>query len=249
MPSASHEADNALRVLHWNIHSWRDDAGRPNVESVTKLVKAIDPHVVSLVEVDESWGDHSSALGELAASTGYASIFAPAFEFGSDHPAGGFGNAILSKLPIQTVRQRQLVWPPRLYEGTEPSEPRTVLLIQVHANSGPIWIGSIHLPRADQNARIAALQRLATISGELTGPWLLVGDFNMPAATWQQQEPSFWAYSASDAPTYPARDPIEAIDYCVASLGLNIDVNVLNVPGSDHLPILVYYTLPSPIKR
>src|SRR3712207_5695451 len=128
MPSASHDAESALRVLHWNVHSWRDDAGRPNVESVTKLVKALEPHVVSLVEVDETWDDYPSSLDEVAAATGYASIFTPTFEFGTDHPVGGFGNAILSKLPIQTVRQRQLVWPPRLYSGTEPSEPRTVLL-------------------------------------------------------------------------------------------------------------------------
>lgn len=248
MPSTSHDSDSALRILHWNIHSWRDDVGRLNVESVANLVKATDPHVVSLVEVDESWDNHSSALSELASSTGHASIFAPTFEFGNGHPVGGFGNAILSKLPIQTVRQRQLVWPPRLYEGTESSEPRTVLFVRVDdANSGPIWIGSVHLPRADRNARIAAFQRLATITNELTCPWLLVGDFNMHAAAWREQESSLRAYPESDVPTYPACDPVEAIDYCVAPQGLDIDVNVLNAPGSDHLPILVYYKRPSTI--
>ena len=75
-----HQADE-LRMLHWNIHSWRDDAGASNLESVVNLVQATDPHVVSLVEVDESWG-YPSKLDEVADRCDYTSIFVPAFESG-----------------------------------------------------------------------------------------------------------------------------------------------------------------------
>src|ERR1700742_4494638 len=115
-PSHQGQADE-LRLLHWNIHSWRDDTGASNLEAVVNLVRRTDPHVVSLVEVDESWGQPSE-LAEVAERCGYASIFVPAFEFGQSEPAGGFGNALLSKLPILAVQQRQLVWPPRLYDGS-----------------------------------------------------------------------------------------------------------------------------------
>lgn len=240
MRSANHGPASELRILHWNIHSWRDDRSRSNVEAVAGLVQATDPHVVSLVEVDESWGDHPSLLDELTARTGHASIFVPTFEFGHDDPVGGFGNALLSKLPIQAVRQRQLVWPPRIYDGTEPSEPRSVLLVKVEAPPDMIWIGSAHLPRTDQSARTAALRRLTTIAHELAEPWLLVGDFNIPATEWPDQQ-SLRPYPTSHQPTYPAHDPVEAIDYCVAPDRLHIKVDILTAPGSDHLPILVHY--------
>jgi endonuclease/exonuclease/phosphatase family metal-dependent hydrolase len=237
--SSFHRPIGGLRILHWNIHSWRDDTGHPNIEAVAGLVRSTNPHVVSLVEVDElSSGD--STLDELAARTGYVSIFVPTFEFGDDqHPAGGFGNALLTRLPVHTVRQHQLLWPPRLYDGTEPSEPRSVLLAKVGTPPDTIWIGSTHLPRVDSTARTAALRRLVTIAQGLRESWLLVGDFNTPATGWPAQPSSWRTYPTSREPTYPARDPVEAIDYCVAPDELAVRVDVLDTPGSDHLPILV----------
>ncbi len=49
-----------LRMLHWNIHSWRDDAGAPNYAAVAGLIRETAPDVVSLVEVRESWGAPSA---------------------------------------------------------------------------------------------------------------------------------------------------------------------------------------------
>ena len=51
--SRDQDQTERLRVLHWNIHSWRDESGGSNLECVVDLMRAIDPHVVSLVEVDE----------------------------------------------------------------------------------------------------------------------------------------------------------------------------------------------------
>jgi endonuclease/exonuclease/phosphatase family metal-dependent hydrolase len=45
------QQDDQLRVLHWNIHSWRDASGASNLEAIADLVSEINPHVVSLVEV------------------------------------------------------------------------------------------------------------------------------------------------------------------------------------------------------
>jgi endonuclease/exonuclease/phosphatase family metal-dependent hydrolase len=227
-----------LRILHWNIHSWRDDAGTSNLESVVNLVRATDPHVVSLVEVDESWG-RPSELGEVANRCGYASIFVPTFEFGKDSPTGGFGNALLSKLPILAVQQRQLVWPPRLYDGSEPSEQRSVVFVKLQNAAGPVWIGSTHLPRSETDTRVDAAQRLAAITQDLTGHWLLLGDFNVPASVWLDAYPFLRAYPTPVEPTHPTKDPVEPIDYCVAPRELPIQAKVLPEAGSDHLPILV----------
>jgi endonuclease/exonuclease/phosphatase family metal-dependent hydrolase len=238
MTSPHQNQANELRMLHWNIHSWRDNVGASNLESVVHLVRATDPHVVSLVEVDEPWTGPST-LDEVANRCGYASIFMPAFEYGNDTPTGGFGNALLSKLPILAVRQRQLVWPPRLFDGSEPSEQRSVVFAKVQTVVRPVWIGSTHLPRREAATRTNAVHQLAVMTQELASPWLLLGDFNMPATAWLDTYPSVLAHPTPPKPTHPTQTPIEPIDYCVASQALPVHAEVLPEPGSDHLPILV----------
>jgi endonuclease/exonuclease/phosphatase family metal-dependent hydrolase len=234
------EPDQAseLRVLHWNIHSWRDDQEAPNLERVADLLEATDPAVVSLVEVDESWNS-PSVLDKLAARCGYVSVFSPTLEFGQDEPAGGFGNAILTRLPILTVRQRQLVWPVPSYDGSEPSEPRTAVFVKVQVGAQPTWIVSTHLPRTDANTRMAAVARLAKLVQKLDAPWMLVGDFNAPAAAWITKYGALRAHPDPAVATYPTKQPVEAIDYCVAPASLRVEAEVLGVEGSDHLAVLM----------
>lgn len=235
--------DDQLRILHWNIHSWRDAAGAVNLETITDLVRKTDPHVVSLVEVDEPWGMPES-LNELANRIGYAWIFAPSFEFGHDTPAGGFGNAFLTKLPILAVQHWQLLWPARLYDGTEPSEPRSAVFAKLSFFPVPLWLGSTHLPRSDAQARANTLDRLMTLTQKLDDHWLVCGDFNTPASSWLDNDRSALVCPEPAQPTYPANDqPVESIDYCVASPDLLVEGRVLPVGGSDHLPLLVFARL------
>jgi endonuclease/exonuclease/phosphatase family metal-dependent hydrolase len=227
-------AEAHIRVLHWNVHSWHDDSGTSNVDAVVELVRDTAADVVSLVEVDESWGV-ASCLGAVAERCGYASIFAPSFEYGRQQPTGGFGNALLTNLPISAVRQRQLVWPTTVYDGSEPSELRSVTL----AKLGSFWVGGTHLPRGDAEARTAALRRLIAVTEELDGVWLLCGDFNTPASSWIGGADAIVTAPRPERPTYPADRPVEAIDYCVASSGVSLDAEVLDVRGSDHFPVLI----------
>ncbi len=111
-------------------------------------------------------------------------MFVPAFEFGRDRPDGGFGNALLTRLPILAVEQWQLLWPPRRYDGSEPSEARSVLLVRVQQMRAPFWAGITHLPCKDGQARTDALRRLAMLTDNLTEPWLICGDFNTAASSW-----------------------------------------------------------------
>jgi endonuclease/exonuclease/phosphatase family metal-dependent hydrolase len=235
-----------LRVLHWNIHSWAQPrSGRSNLDPVEELIRATAPDVVSLVEVDEPW-DAPSPLAELAERCGYDWLFAPAFEHGDAAPRGGFGNALLSRLPIRAAIARQLTWPTTIYERTEPSEPRSVVLARIAAPGGANrWVGSTHLPRGDAAARTQAVQRLAGIVRTVREPWLVCGDFNTAAATWV--EPTGFAVAPDPAqPTYPGTDPTECIDYAVADANSVLDADVVAesgpAPASDHLPILVRWT-------
>jgi endonuclease/exonuclease/phosphatase family metal-dependent hydrolase len=240
MPVAeqAQQQDDQLRILHWNIHSWRDASDTSNLEAITDLIGDTNPHVVSLVEVDEPWG-MSDSLNKIANRAGYSWIFAPSFEFGRQEPAGGFGNALLTKLPILAVQQWQLLWPSKLYDGTESSEPRSALFAKLGFLLSPLWLGCTHLPRSDSQARENALRRLMTLTQKLDDHWLVCGDFNTPASSWLDNDCSVVVCPEPAQSTYPANQPVEPIDYCVSSPDLLVEGKALPVDGSDHLPLLV----------
>jgi endonuclease/exonuclease/phosphatase family metal-dependent hydrolase len=180
-----------------------------------------------------------SCLKELASRSGHSWIFSPTFEFGHDESAGGFGNALLTRIPIVALQQWQLLPPAKPYDGTEASEPRSATLIKLRFGSESFWVGSTHLPRGDSDARAHALRRLTAITQKLDGCWVICGDFNAPPSTWLDNEHSLVVCPDPAQPTYPASQPIEAIDYCIASHGVSLEAKVLPVAGSDHLPLVI----------
>ncbi len=231
-----------LRFLHWNVHSWLDESGADNVDRVADLVQSVSADVVSLVEVDEPVGG-PSRLAALAAATSFNSIFVPAFQYGRDRPVGYFGNALLVRMPVQDVRHVSLLWPPPRYDGSEPSEQRSVVLGRISIAAGSVWIGSTHLPRADPAARTQALQRAISMMLSLPTPWLLMGDFNIAAIEWSRDYPTLQVHPPGPAPTHPTSHAVESIDYCVSPAGQQVQAEVLVVDGSDHLPILGWLQL------
>jgi endonuclease/exonuclease/phosphatase family metal-dependent hydrolase len=222
-----------VKLLHWNIHMWRDSAGRDNRQAVRDLIADESPDVASLVEVDEPWGQ-PSVLAGLAEDLGYRWVFVPALEYRSE---GGFGNALLVRDRIDAVQQWQLL-PPRLYDGTEPSEPRAVVLGRVSNGQGACWVGSTHLPRNDSAMRAEASARLVRLLGSLHAPWIVCGDFNQPRDAWASPT-SVVVVPDQPAATYPAEQPTEAIDYCMMH-GITGVGRVRPSDASDHLPLVVW---------
>jgi len=226
----------ALSAVHWNVHGWVDPVtGRSNVAEVESLIREMSPDVVSLVEVDETWGEPSRVVS-VADRCGYAVVFPPVFEYGQPTGAtGGFGNAILSRLPVEVVLHRQLTWPDSVYQGSEPTERRAVVLVRLHHEVGRLWVGSTHLPAGDADARAAAVHALTDALSGLIEPWVVAGDFNAEPSTWPDL--AAMARVRMPSPTWPADDPRTVIDYAVASPHLDVALQTLEREGSDHLPV------------
>lgn len=220
-----------MKILHYNIHMWTDSDGAPNADRVEALIDDEQPDVVSLVEVDEPWGQPSTLAG-IAERLGYSWAFVPAFEYRCQ---GGFGNAILSRHPLLSVQQWQLL-SPRLYDGTEPSEPRALALCTVEIEGTRVLVGSTHLPRYDPTMRTEASERLLGLLDQLPTPWIVCGDFNQPPEAWLS---SPWEITpAPSVATYPTKDPVEAIDYAIFR-GVEAIAAARQSTASDHLPIVV----------
>jgi endonuclease/exonuclease/phosphatase family metal-dependent hydrolase len=223
-----------LRVLHWNIHSWKDAAGAPNQDAIAALLKQEAPDVVSLTEVNEPWGAPRT-LAEIADECGYTWIFVPSIELGTDPGARGYGNALLTKVPVTAVQQLPVHQDERGYHGTEPSETRSVILARL-AGSG-LWVGSTHFPATHHASRKAAARKLRQLTLQLTTPWLICGDFNAPAKLFGDFS-DIRVHPERPPATFPAHRPRTAIDYILASPGVRTTTEVLPAPGSDHLPLL-----------
>jgi endonuclease/exonuclease/phosphatase family metal-dependent hydrolase len=227
-----------LSMLHWNIHSWRDDRGAPNQDAVAGLIRDLRPDAVSLTEVSTPWG-RLGPLGVIARQLGYQPVFVPALEFRGEPATEGYGNALLTRLPILAVQQWRVHSPER-YASNEPTEPRTVALAQLDVAGTPVWVGSTHLPASQEADRARALTRLVTLLRQLEGPWLVCGDFNTAVSTWRDELPDgvtvvprWWRR------TFPARRPLRAIDYALASPELTARGNVIKRNGSDHRAVWV----------
>lgn len=219
-----------MKLLHWNVHSWRDAAGVDNRSDVLELIRSESPDVVSLVEVDEPSTEPMS-LAQLAEKLGYAWVFVPAFEYRS---AGGYGNALLVRGSIDAVRQWELL-SPRTYDGTEPSEQRTVVAASVRYGGRSLWLGSTHLPRGVAS-RAEATARLLQLLPQFGTSWLLCGDFNQPPDAWIPSDLTFAPHPA--APTCPSDAPSATIDYCIFT-GVTVTGHALQSTASDHLPITI----------
>jgi endonuclease/exonuclease/phosphatase family metal-dependent hydrolase len=231
-----------LRVLHWNIHSWRDAAGEPNATAITALIREISPDVVSLVEVNEPLGAPTT-LARIAEECGYRWVFGPCLEYVTGEREGGYGNALLTREPVTAVHQWRVFSPGRLYDGSEQSEPRIVLLARLDsrltkgADTG-FWVGSTHFPASDRNARRDAGHRLQQLVNRLDGPWLICGDFNAEPSACFTDDGTFAVSRDLVRPTFPAKRPRKSIDYCIARPGLVMETTALPAAGSDHLPVL-----------
>ncbi len=220
-----------MKILHYNIHMWTDADGLPNSDRVQELIKDEAPDLVSLVEIDEPWGSPAT-LTALADRLGYYWAFVPAFEYRCQ---GGFGNALLSRTPLRSVQQWQLLFP-RLYDGSEPSEPRAIILASIEADGTRLTFGSTHLPRHDPALREEASIRLLNLLDTLPSPWIVCGDFNRSPTAWLTDQ-----HTVAPSPalaTYPTKKPVEHIDYAIYT-GLNLTAETRPSLASDHLPVVI----------
>ena len=227
-----------MRLLHWNVHMWQDANGDSNVQAVADVIEGVGADVVSLVEVDEPWGQPEGLRG-LADKLDYCWAYVPAFEYRGE---GGFGNALLTRHPFRALQQWQLL-SPRLFDGSEPSEPRAVVFANVNVDGQSLWVGSTHLPRHESTMRTAASDRLLQLLDRLGGPCVLCGDFNQQPSAWLPDTTAVVPEPA--VATYPAHAPDESIDYCVLK-GLAGEAEVLASTASDHLPIVVTANFTTP---
>ncbi|MCH6199419.1 endonuclease/exonuclease/phosphatase family protein [Aquiflexum sp. LQ15W] len=235
-----------ITLMTYNIYHGEDPyhPGMGNIREIADLINIIKPDLVALQEVDsmtsrtknynpEGKMDVMLELGKLTAMTPF---FAKAIDFSE----GGYGEGILSRLPV-TFHAYSLPTP-------NGGEGRSLAVASVDFGNGKaITFAGTHLCHEFAENRTAQSVAIKNILSGFEGAKVLTGDFNF---TSEETGYSVLSEDFLDAAlkqgnpqnTYSSKDPKIRIDYFWLEKETDweiISVEVLDVEYSDHKPVLV----------
>lgn len=220
-----------IKLATWNLHRC---IGRDEVMSAERcaaVLKELDADVVALQEVESRPGHELDVLAYLARETGSRAIPGATMTEAGIH----YGNALLTRLPVRTVRRHDLSVPGR--------EPRAALDVDLESDQCRVQLIATHLGLrpAERREQVRRLLSLCDIKGrDLV---LLAGDLN---------EWFLWGRPLRmlhrifpDTPhrrTWPAHAPLFALDRVWvhprrALRRLAVHRSALTRVASDHLPL------------
>jgi endonuclease/exonuclease/phosphatase family metal-dependent hydrolase len=231
-----------LKVLCYNIHH-ANPPSKPNVidmEAIANVIRQNNPDLVALQEVDvrtERSGKDLHQAEELARMTGMTAYFAKAIDYGG----GEYGVAILSKYPMEAMKNTPL---PTAEETKGEHRTLATAVIRLPGDQ-KILFASTHLDaqRGDTN-RLLQINKIVEVLSEEKLPVVIAGDFNAVPDTRiiQTLDAHFTRTCVTGCGfTIPETNPRRTIDFIAfkpAGVFKVMDHQVINESyASDHLPL------------
>lgn len=230
--------EDIVTVVSYNIHHGAGTDGALDLDRIADIIRALDPDVVCLQEVDQGCA-RTSGL-DLPEEFGKRLNMEYRFGPNLDHDGGKYGNCTYSKLPI--VDNANFTLP--FVEG---GERRGCLRITIEVNGLRVDVLNTHfdlLPAARIEQAAHVIETVRDV------PTILAGDLN---ATPDSR--SLRVLLGAFLDTFPGggsgNDPgRRRIDYVLVSEPLNavssrfVDTPVTRV-ASDHLPYVAQLALPA----
>jgi endonuclease/exonuclease/phosphatase family metal-dependent hydrolase len=232
-----------VKVMTYNIHIGNPPskpAGTVDLTAIANVIKAQDPDLVALQEVDVNTnrsGINLDQAKELAKLTGLNYFYTKAI----DYDGGQFGDAVLSRFPILESVRYQLPVTEKLG-----GETRSVALITVQKEDQQFLFASTHLDHLSaEDNRVLQANELVKIIKTLTLPLIIGGDLNASPTSNPlnilRTELS-WGCKSSCPLTFPALKPTSTIDYILMKPQTKFNVlsyGIVNETyASDHLPLV-----------
>lgn len=223
----------ALTVATWNIHGAVGADGRYAPGRIVDVLGEIGADIVALQEVASAQA-HENFLRDLERATGFHLVAGLLRQRrGSD-----FGNAVLSKYPVQSVEHLDL--------AVADYEPRGALDVCIDIGlTLPLRVMATHLGLRPGERREQVRRILAAVERDSPHPTLLMGDLN---EWYLWGRPLRWLHShfrevPAAPPTFPARRPMFSLDRIwVSPTGsvrrLARHSTPLARAASDHLPLV-----------
>jgi endonuclease/exonuclease/phosphatase family metal-dependent hydrolase len=221
-----------LRVASYNVHGCRGRDGRRDVARIVRVLREIDADVIGLQEVESRHGRSDVDQAErLAGALGMACVEGPLLRA----ERGWYGNALLSRLKVESVR--------RVLFDASGREARGALVCDLLDDAVSWRVMTTHLDLRSRHRRRQFESLLDELVPHRGRPTVLMGDFN-----------EWWPFSRALSglrrhaemppapPTFPSRLPILRLDR-IAHFACRLQGEVqrhltpLSRLASDHLPV------------
>ena len=252
--SSSEKEKPKLRVLTFNILGGRNVDGKRDVTRLAKVIKALNPDIVAMQEVDKGTGriKGRDTTAELAKLTGMYHAYGKAM----DYDGGQYGEGLLSKHPLKKIKNYILP----AEKGAEPRAALTVLVDIPGTDQEYLFIAT-HLDHLKNGkSRIMQAKKLNEIASSLKIPYIIAGDLNAkPSSQTMALLSEKFEFIPKDLyqPTYNSNNPKVKIDWIGTdksgkwNLLETFTADKLKNPpeawldllkvASDHLPLLNVY--------
>lgn len=223
----------SLSLASYNIHRCFGTDGRYAPERTAEVIDALDADIVGLQEVDmRLLVDGRAQLDFLAATLSFDAVAGPNIK----GRRGKFGNALLTRWPVRTVRRADL--------SVRHYEPRGAIVTELDVAGQPLRVVVTHLGLKTAERRLQVRHLLGALDeGGDDMPTIIMGDFN----EWRPTRGSLRAIdrrfgTSLMARTFPSRLPLLPLDriwaWPAAGLKrLSVYATPLSRITSDHLPL------------
>jgi endonuclease/exonuclease/phosphatase family metal-dependent hydrolase len=229
-------------VASYNIHKCIGADRRRDPRRTAAVIQALDADVIALQEVD-SWpgaGAEPVQMEFLAHIAGLQAISGPTIERVDGH----YGNALLTRLPVLSVRKLDLT----VYRR----EPRGALDVVLEAYGIPIRVIATHLGLMPSERRMQVQRILEAVADERRVT-VLLGDIN---EWFVAGRPLRWLHArfgrGGGGRTYPSWLPVFKLDriwvHPEDALGrFRVHATPATRRASDHLPVTAEILVTPPI--
>lgn len=246
-----------LKVMSFNVAHGLGMDNKVDLEKTALVIEQARPDIIGLQEIDRCFTARSSFCDQISwfqNRLGMHAAFGPNLDLEPLDPAmprRQYGNAILSKYPIQHTENHLMV---NIDAPGESSEQRGMLEAVIQVEGDYLHFFCTHLSLEDEELQVN-VQQILEIAGKSQLPQILTGDFNaVPENRHIQQlgerfNDAFLEVGKGDACTYPApvqtasergsSKPMTRIDYVFACREVQVErAAVIKTDASDHLPIV-----------
>lgn len=220
-----------LRIATWNVHEGVGADGRYDPQRISRVLHELDAEVIALQEVPLGGPGRHDLAADIEMPPGWQLAVGPTL----DTPARRFGNAVISRHPIEEVRSIDLSFGRR--------EPRGALDADIECRGRRLRVVATHLGLAAAERRAQVRRLLAAFDTDRM-PVVLLGDIN---EWFVRGRPLRWLRRhfgvTRPVRSFPARLPLFALDRIwMHPIERLVDVRAHRSEtarvASDHLPIV-----------